>query len=1000
MTKSKSKQTYLLLIAILAVSAIIGCRPPVGDTIAPTVDSTAPIQAATGLAINGTITATFSEAMNPLSINAETFTLAQGTTAVTGTVAYAGLTAVFAPGGNLAASTAYTATITTGATDLAGNALESAFVWTFTTGLVADTTAPTACSTAPIDAATDIAVTANVTAAFCEAMDPTTISATTFTLKRGTTAVAGTVTFAGSTATFNPTANLANGTVYTATITTGAKDLAGNALAANKVWSFTTIAAPDTTAPTVSSTVPAVSATGVASNANITATFSEAMDPLSINTAAFTLKQGTTPVSGTVAYAGTTATFNPDASLAFSTVYTATMRSGVEDLAGNNLVSDKVWSFTIGVAPDTTAPTVSSTVPVDTTTGIAVNADITAIFSEAMDPLTITTTTFTLKQGTTPVTGTVIYGGTTATFNPSSSLGYSTVYTATITTGAKDLADNALAANKVWTFTTGAAPDTTAPTVLSTIPTTSATGVLISSDITATFSEAMGPLTITTATFTLRQGLTAVAGTVTYAGTTATFNPDSNLAGSTVYTAMVSTGAQDLAGNALAANKVWTFTTADIAAPTVLSTLPADAAPSVAINSNITATFSEAMNSGTIASPATTFTISGGVTGTVTYSGTTATFNPSVDLANSTTYTATISTGAQDLAGNGLAVAKVWSFTTSAAPDSTAPTVLSTVPADLATGVLVGANVTATFSEAMDPLTITTTTFTLAQGVTPVTGTVTYAGTTATFNPGSSLAGSTVYTATITTGAQDLAGNALAAAEVWTFTTESVVTNPTAVNLGTAGNFVILAKTGISTVPASAITGDIGASPVATSFITGFSLTLVGDHATSTQVTGSVYGADMAVPTPSNLTTAVLNMEAAYTDAAGRATSGAPFLNLGSGNIGGMTLTRGVYTWGSGVTIPTDVTISGGATDVWIFQIAGNLLVSSGVNVTLSGGAQAKNIFWQLAGQATLGTTSHFEGIILSQTGITLQTGASMNGRALAQSLVALDQNAVTEPTP
>ncbi|MBE0625255.1 MAG: DUF3494 domain-containing protein [Burkholderiales bacterium] len=222
---------------------------------------------------------------------------------------------------------------------------------------------------------------------------------------------------------------------------------------------------------------------------------------------------------------------------------------------------------------------------------------------------------------------------------------------------------------------------------------------------------------------------------------------------------------------------------------------------------------------------------------------------------------------------------------------------------------------------------------------------------------------------------------------------------PAPVLLGTAGNFVILAKSGVSTVPSSAITGDVGVSPAATSFLTGFSLTLVGTtSATSTQVSGNLYGADMTTPTNSNLTTAVADMQLAYTDAAGRPTP--DFTNLGSGEIGGLTLVPGLYTWTTGVSISTDVTISGGANDVWIFQIPGNLSMSAAKSIILGGSAKAKNIFWQFSGFADIGAGAHFEGIMLSQTAITLKTGASMNGRALAQTAVALDQNAITQPAP
>jgi len=237
-----------------------------------------------------------------------------------------------------------------------------------------------------------------------------------------------------------------------------------------------------------------------------------------------------------------------------------------------------------------------------------------------------------------------------------------------------------------------------------------------------------------------------------------------------------------------------------------------------------------------------------------------------------------------------------------------------------------------------------------------------------------------------------------ATTETYTVTvTLAPAIGPGPVLLGAAGNYVILATSGVSTVPASVITGDVGLSPAATSFLTGFSLVMVGTvSATSPQVTGSLYGADMSPPTSNNLTTAVTNMGTAYTDAAGRPTP--DFLDLGVGEIGGRTLLPGLYKWTTGVTVSSDVFISGGPNDVWIFQIPGNLSVSPAKKVFLSGGAQAKNIFWQVAGSVSIGTTAHFEGIILSQTSITMGTGSSINGRLLAQTAVSLDTSTVTKP--
>lgn len=220
----------------------------------------------------------------------------------------------------------------------------------------------------------------------------------------------------------------------------------------------------------------------------------------------------------------------------------------------------------------------------------------------------------------------------------------------------------------------------------------------------------------------------------------------------------------------------------------------------------------------------------------------------------------------------------------------------------------------------------------------------------------------------------------------------------TSSDMGSAGAYVILAKAGVSNVTGSAIVGDMGVSPAAASYITGFSLVADASnvYSTSIAVTGRVYAADYAVPTPSNLTTAVGAMETAYTDAAGR--TNPDFNELASGDISGLTLEPGLYKWSNSVIMPGDVTISGSATDVWIFQIAGDLSMAANMNIILAGGALAKNIFWQVAGQVDIFTSAHFEGIILCKTAVNLQTSASMNGRIYSQTEVSLDDNAVTQP--
>ncbi len=328
--------------------------------------------------------------------------------------------------------------------------------------------------------------------------------------------------------------------------------------------------------------------------------------------------------------------------------------------------------------------------------------------------------------------------------------------------------------------------------------------------------------------------------------------------------------------------------------------------------------------------------------------------------------------------------------------DDAAPRVVSNSPTDGATNVAINASVSATFSEDMDASSLQSS-FTLKSAGVAVAGSLIASGKTATFWPAAHLAIDGSFTATISSEASSAAGVGLDAAQTWTFQSGSVVEPGQGVNLGQAGNFVILAKSGISTVPTSVITGDIGVSPAAASAITGFALTAAATNvfSTSPQVTGKVFAANFAPPTPSNMTTAVGDMELAFTDAAGRAPDAT---ELGAGNIGGMTLAPGVYKWGTGLMIPTSITLAGDASAVWIFQVDQNLVMASGTQVVLSGGAQAKNVYWQVAGSVSLGTTAHLEGVILTQTSITLGTGASVTGRLLAQTAVTIDSSTVVAP--
>lgn len=350
---------------------------------------------------------------------------------------------------------------------------------------------------------------------------------------------------------------------------------------------------------------------------------------------------------------------------------------------------------------------------------------------------------------------------------------------------------------------------------------------------------------------------------------------------------------------------------------------------------------------------------------------------------------------------------------------ASAPTQVSSSPSDGATNVSTSTNASnnvisgtvlkARFSEAMDPSTLnsspaaTQLTFTLKESTgNDVPGTVAMnaANTVASFTPSAAaLLPNTRYTATISTAAKSAGGTAMDAATVWSFTTSAIAfTAQAPVDLGSAGNFVILAKSGISTVPNSVLTGDIGVSPIAGTAFTGFSETTDASatFAKSPQVVGKMYAADYAMPTPGTMTSAIGDLEIAYRDAAGRSLP--DFTELGDGQIGGLTLAPGLYKWGTNVSIASDVTLSGGPNDIWIFQISGNIEQAAATRVTLAGGALPSNVFWQSTGATAIGQAAHFEGVLLSRTLIALKTGASANGRLLAQTAVTLDQNTVTQP--
>ena len=307
---------------------------------------------------------------------------------------------------------------------------------------------PVVQSTTPVNGALAVPFRQLISATFNEEMDAATINQSTFIItKADGSTITGTVTYSGTTATFTPSSPLTPNTTYSARIKTGVKDVMGNALQADYVWTFST---GMLIVPMVSTTDPLNNAVNITLNKTITATFSVPMNPLTLNSSTFTVKQGTNTVAGVITYSGSTVSFTPTNLLTANTVYTVTITTGAESTLDTPLAANYVWNFTTAVAP-----TVTSTDPLNNATGVNLNKTVTATFSVPMNPLTINTTTFTLKQGTTVIPGVVTYtGGNTASFNPVNSLDPGLTYTATITTGAKNTVGIPLANNYVWNFTT------------------------------------------------------------------------------------------------------------------------------------------------------------------------------------------------------------------------------------------------------------------------------------------------------------------------------------------------------------------------------------------------------------------------------------------------------------------------------------------------------------------------------------------------------------------
>lgn len=849
---------------------------------------------------------------------------------------------------------------------------------------------PEVIATNPLNGALGVPLNQIITATLNEPMDPATMGPNCFEFNGPSGIVLGTYSYNHALATINfvPTTPLEQNTTYACKIKSSIRDLRGNRLQKDYAWSFST---GIILIPIVLDTDPDNLTTGVLKNQVIKVFFNYPMDPLSITDSSFKVTANGMLIQGIVACIDSTATFTPNTLLQPSTIYMATITTNAKTLNKGNLPANYSWTFTTeALIP----PVIISTTPLHNALRVSLIPLISAKFSVPMNGLTLKDSSFYLMEGTNKILGSVSYSDSLATFTPNAPLSISKVYVATVTTMAKNTEGASLPTNYSWTFTTYTPLP---PTVVFTDPITNATAVGINKTVRARFSAQMDPSTLIGSNMILTLAGNPVAGVVGFLDSTINFNPNADLLPNTLYTCSIINNVKNLAGTNMTANYIWSFTTAaSIIAPTIILVDPLANASNVALNKNIEATFAIKMDPSTMIGSNMILTRAGNpVGGLVSYVDSTITFNPTSNLLANTLYTCTITTGVKNQAGTAMAVNYVWTFTTlNAIP----PTVISTDPINLGTNVLLNKVITATFSEAMDITSITNATFTLKIGTTTVTGLVNTLGNTARFTPTLNLLSGNTYTATITVGAQNLAGTNLANDYIWTFSTKAHA-GPIAPNLNTVARFGIIAGVGVSNNAGFSVINnmDVGISPGARTGVTGFP--------PATIVNGAIYASDDITPagTPAMLIQAKADLSAAYLYARDAVL---PAPATVSGDQGGLTLAPGIYKTATTLLVQNgNLTLDaqGDVNAVWIFQIGSALTTvgsPTGGSIILSGGAQAKNIYWQVSSSATIGDFTQFKGNVLALTSITMNSNAELTGRILCSNgaIVMTSTNIINKP--
>lgn len=749
-----------------------GTDPRNPDTSRPTVVSTDPVAGATGVPENGAVHVVFSEPLKPQSVNAQVLRVLHAGAAAPGIVRLmpSGLELVFTPTGLLADFTQYDVVVN-GVRDLAGNRLDAAFQFSYTTGNLVDLVKPTLLASSPFSGATNVATNATVTLVMSEPIDPLSVTATNVTLRDDTRNSAVPVAFAlsadATVLTLVPATALPMKHSVRVSMTS-VKDLFGNAC--NPItFNFTTGFTPDATGPRVIATSLPDGLNPAPLNATLAVRFDEPISRLGLG--GIVLRQGGTVLSTqrtiTVDAAGTVVTLTPSQALTANTSYVLSI-AGIEDLSGNPLAAPVNVSFTTGTASDTTAPTVVARTPPSSATGVPRNTVIETQFNERLNAVTVNTTSASLLiDGSTSIPGTVSLSadGTVVRFTPSEPLQPQKFHSFGVSTTARDLAGNivSVAAGQL---TTGSAVDTTAPLVQLQSLADGATAVPINGRFVVVFDAAVADRCVTAQTVQLTSNGNFVPVTLSLSTDrrTLTIAPQVALTANTAYSLHMQ-GVCDLAGNTLngftSGFTTSTSATPDTAAPSVTIT-PAQNATNVPVTTQVVFNFSEAMDVTTLAgSIQVSASGLGEVAGTLSVDGNTVTFTPLDPLPGTRSIQVVVS-GARDLAGNLLPTANR-SFTTGAAGDTHAPEVLSIVPNDGLTDVAPGAPIVLTFSESLNPSTITSDTFVLfVNGAIVRPSAISKSTDNRTVVLNTTLPQSSVVSVIVTNDVRDLSGNALA----------------------------------------------------------------------------------------------------------------------------------------------------------------------------------------------------------------------------------------------